>query len=204
MGVSEKCNIEMNNFNKSLDTKLLDLLELGDQEHIFLGGKCRDKWKNAYKSYTTLDLWNSPGVTSFDLSEYSPESHSVDLITNFGTSEHVEPQEGHYNCWLNMHKWLRVNGFLISEVPESGHWLGHGRFTYTHDFFKSFENIGYKVKILKNIEYEKQGNLIFCILQKTEEFNFFKEDVFHEMIIIDPVFNINTAPAANNPKNIKE
>lgn len=204
MGVSNQCNSEFESFLSTINFSDLALVELGDQDHIHFGDKCRNRWSSLFKSYVSLDLWRSSGVTNFDLSNDSPTSFSADIITNFGTSEHVEPTLGHYNCWKNVNSWLEVGGYVVSEVPEDGHWLGHGRFTYTDNFFMSFEKIGYKVVVLKRINYSTQGNLIFSILKKERDSDFFSPKDFEKIVTLDKVFNLNTAPTLNNPKSLTE
>jgi len=204
MGVSAQCNHEFEMFMASVESSTLEVVELGDQDHLLLNGKCRDRWGFRFKSYTTLDLWKVSGVTDFDLSIYSPDSFRADIITNFGTSEHVEPSSGHYNCWKNSHSWLRRGGFIVSEVPEVGHWAGHGRFTYSHNFFSQFEKIGYKVHAIKNIAYPNQGNLVFSILRKESDSEFFNLEEFEKFVSIDATFNLNFSPTLNNPKGLAE
>jgi hypothetical protein len=62
------------------------------------------------------------------------------IITNIGTTEHVELEDGQFNCWKNLNQWLNVGGIMIHELPEAGSWEGHCRYYTTRDFFKSFEN----------------------------------------------------------------
>ena len=57
-----------------------------------------------------------------------------DLITNFGTSEHVSDQ---YMCFKNIHRLTRLNGLMYHIVPRIGNWTGHCPYYYDVDFFES-------------------------------------------------------------------
>jgi hypothetical protein len=49
---------------------------------------------------------------------------AVDLVTNFGTTEHVEDQAA---CWANVDRFLKVGGTLLSTTPLAGEMPHHGR-----------------------------------------------------------------------------
>ncbi|HYG49276.1 MAG TPA: hypothetical protein VD905_00160, partial [Flavobacteriales bacterium] len=77
-----------------------------------------------------------------DGSAYSPEGENemlFDLITDYGTSEHVGKDgkhniEAYYNCWKTKYDLLKVGGVMISENPKTGNWPGHG-FNYVDKNF---------------------------------------------------------------------
>jgi hypothetical protein len=141
MGLTKK-NFDL--LNNSINMYLGDkteksCLELGNQEFvgIFNNGYVRDNLSNQFKKYTTIDLHAVKGVTSCDLSLYQENLFNVDLITNFGTTEHVEYEIGQYNCWKNIHNWLNINGIAIHLIPEVGSWKGHCRYYTNFDFYKN-------------------------------------------------------------------
>jgi hypothetical protein len=57
--------------------------------------------------------------------------HEFDLVTNFGTSEHVLNQ---FNVFQTMHDFTRDNGLMYHDVPMGGYFF-HGYFLYTPMFF---------------------------------------------------------------------
>ena len=108
-----------------------------------------------------------------------------DLVTDFGTAEHVvrvlefqsvafheghinsvypkeqptEQQiaEGFYNCWANKHNLLRAGGLMINVNPMTGNWPGHGYTYLTCDFYlKLAELMGYEIILLE--DHAAMGN----------------------------------------------
>lgn len=205
MGVS---NLVFNKYNQ-LKSKYFNsemrLLELGDQDMIFhpyFNFKMRQLENQNYKQWVSYDLHNREGVTIKDLSDLSEENQKWDIITNFGTSEHVEPEIGQYNCWKNMHNWLSVNGYIIHEIPEKGSWANHCRYYTDKNFFDAFTKIGYKIIENSIINYEQNGNLSFAFLKKIEQKEFFNYEFFYSIIHIDYNNSSNIIAKENNPKNL--
>ena len=121
-------------------------------------------------TYTCIDLSAENGAKVIDLSEPVAVSTQYDLVTDFGTSEHVK---GIYNCWKTKHDLLRVGGVMISENPKVGNWPGHGYHYYTQDFYTALaEQAGYK--IIEIGEHPAMGNVtdgwnIYCVMEKVED-----------------------------------
>jgi hypothetical protein len=65
-----------------------------------------------------------------------------DVLTNSGTTEHVEPFETQYDCFSILHDCLKVGGMAVHLVPdvyehdERNAWKNHCRFYYSDAFFK--------------------------------------------------------------------
>jgi len=166
------------NFSKSLIEKALQIkpdiksvIELGSQNDYTTGEANPPFANNLYKQfgvsrYACIDLAGDNNSIKIDLSEAIPEftkseggrpqyqHNSFDLVTDFGTSEHVvkmseyesipfheghinsiypkgevtEEQiaQGYYNCWLNKFNLCKVGGLIISENPLTGNWPEHG------------------------------------------------------------------------------
>lgn len=86
--------------------------------------------------YTAFDVYESEGTRVFDLNSDSittDELGKFDVVTNFGTSEHVANQ---FNVFKVAHDALRVGGVMINGVPFYGH-INHGLFNYHPKFFTS-------------------------------------------------------------------
>lgn len=191
--------------SKNLENKSeCTLLELGHQEtYENLGFKyLRDLISQDYNKYITIDLHNNYGVTIFDLSEYNPEAFSADIITNFGTTEHVEYEEGQYNCWSNMHSWLKIGGITIHHIPELGSWIDHCRYYTDFTFYKNLENYGYKILELDNSQ-DENGNLNWCVLQKTSDISFMNIELFYKFMHFNNNTHMSNIQALNNPKNLR-
>lgn len=198
--ISFKETLENYNRNK----KELFLLEVGIQEaQEPIGFKyTRDFFKNDFREYLSLDLHDIEGVTKFDLSVYQPSAFSADIITNFGTSEHVEYEQGQYNCWQNLHAWLNVDGLAIHEIPEKGSWKNHCRYYTTFDFFQNLENFGYKIIELRN-HTNHNGNLNWCVIQKTKKCEFMDNETFFKFMHFDTGVSLSVIDPLNNPNKLK-
>ena len=121
--------------------------------------------------HISIDTNGLDGALPLDLcSDIDMEGHGIepaDIVTNFGTSEHVVGQEA---CFRNVHNFCRVGGLMVHFVPPEGTWARHGLYRYTVDFFDRLAT-QYKYKTVVNRLYEKApyvGNrgLIFCALEK--------------------------------------
>lgn len=188
-----------------IDFSQLELLELGDQEIHDPGlgalfSKLRDSSIFKTKKYVTYDLHSRLGVDIFDLSEKHDNYNKFDVITNFGTTEHVEPEIGQYNCWYNIHNLLNLGGMIISIVPCSdGGWEDHCRYYYNKLFFEQFEEIGYELKSYKVINDLN----CFSILKKIDNSSFLNEEEFWKYLVIKKENDSNIIYHDNNPKKLQ-
>jgi|LakMenEpi03Aug12_release.lakeMendotaPanAssembly.Ray.scaffolds.fasta_scaffold650910_1 hypothetical protein len=195
--------------NNYVDPKTSILIELGDQNAFneLVNSQNIDKYRiknimyNYFKEYHTLDL-KGDDIIPTDLSDYKPDLFKCDIITNIGTTEHVELEDGQFNCWMNMHSWLNVGGIMIHELPEVGSWPGHCRYHTSRKFFKAFEKYGYKIVELDDHLWSDQGNTLWCVMKKVKDVPFMDKDTFFSLMH----FDINVPPAgfieSNNPKNL--
>lgn len=186
------------------DTTNKKLLELGIQESYFDSDfkYLREKLSYRFLDYVSLDLHNQPGVTIFDLSEFNSKSFEVDIITNIGTSEHVEYEEGQYNCWKNIHNWLKVGGISMHELPEVDSWPNHCRYYCDFEFFENMSRYGYEILEIKHHYHQEQGNLIWCVLKKVENKEFMSYEEFYSFMKVNKNVTSDKIDYRNNPKNL--
>lgn len=207
MGINKKSYTSINEsldiYISNKDTKTL--LELGIQESYFDSDfrYLREDLSNQFLNYISIDLHKINGVTIFDLSQFSPDEFRVDIITNIGTSEHVEYEDGQYNCWKNIHSWLKLGGICIHELPEVGSWKDHCRYYCSFDFFNNLENYGYEILELRKHYQEDQGNLIWCVLRKIKDFEFMDEQEFYKNMVVDKTVTSEKIDYRNNPKKLE-
>lgn len=91
--------------------------------------------KRAGFQYKALDIFDGEEVLLFDLNLESPGEDLVshfDLVTNFGTTEHVINQ---FNAFKTVHELTRPGGLIYHDLPLSGYHM-HGYFNYTPLFFQ--------------------------------------------------------------------
>lgn len=206
MGVTSKTYNRLINTFQKIEHPIneLVLLELGIQESVEpLGFRyLRDDLKDKFNRYVSLDLHDIEGVTKFDLSILNDNAFEVDIITNFGTTEHVEYEDGQYNCWSNLHHWLKVGGIAIHEIPEYGSWKNHCRYYTTFDFFKNMENYGYRILELDN-HHGHNGNLNWVVIKKITDVPFMSYDVFYNFMMVDKNVVMDIIDPLNNPKHLQ-
>ena len=84
--------------------------------------------------YTAIDIASGESTLLFDLNTDSVPPmllQKFDLVTNFGTSEHVLNQ---YNVFRTMHDFTCDHGLMYHDLPMGGYFF-HGYFSYTPLFF---------------------------------------------------------------------
>jgi hypothetical protein len=118
------------------------------------------------KKHVSIDITGLDNSLPYDLNTLGlPYLGEFDLVTNFGTTEHIEPNQ--YEPFKNIHEFCKTNGVMIHEVPAVGGWNGHCKFYYDENFFiqLAHEN-NYEIIELKRNTYEV-GDLLFAALRKT-------------------------------------
>ena len=114
--------------------------------------------------HVSVDINGQDGALPLDLTQ-PINLGTFDMVTNIGTSEHVDVQEP---VWRNMFEALDVGSVLIAATPLIGDWEWHGRW-YPSDTF-------YRVMALLNrLEIERMyiygtspRKLLCCRLRRLE------------------------------------
>jgi len=88
-----------------------------------------------FEKYECIDVDGVHGAHKFDLNYLIDKKYGFtekfDVVTNFGTSEHVFNQQAVFE---NIHNLCKKDGIMIHSVP-SQMYLSHGLFNYQPDFF---------------------------------------------------------------------
>ncbi len=121
--------------------------------------------------YTCIDLSEENNCLVLDLSKPIPVNlhNKFDLVTNFGTGEHVKDL---YECYKNIHDLCKIGGVILCENPKTGNWHGHGFHYLEQSFYNNLASHA-NYEILKLGEHAAMGNItdgwnIYCIYKKTE------------------------------------
>jgi hypothetical protein len=88
--------------------------------------------------HTSVDINGQDGAIALDLSlpqVLPPGVEQADIVTDFGTSEHVPDL---YECQRNIWNFCKVGGLIFQVNPEPGSWPGHGRHYRALGFYTSF------------------------------------------------------------------
>jgi hypothetical protein len=91
-------------------------------------------WEWLGYEYRSIDIDGSPGAIDLDLNFDSIPAdmcNQFDLVTNFGTTEHVVNQ---LNAFKIMHDLACVGGLMVHALPSQGY-LNHGLINYNPKFF---------------------------------------------------------------------
>jgi hypothetical protein len=166
----------------------LKMLELGDQ--VVRSKSIPEKtgkqyYQNRDVEHTSVDINERHGSIKLNLSKLIDKKewlNHFDVITNSGTTEHVEPYESQYECFENIHNFLKVGGLSIHLVPgfEAVKALGllkknHCNNYYSKEFFETLANENnYNI-----INISIAGGNVCACLRKTEQSVFIKDrDLF--------------------------
>jgi len=74
---------------------------------------------NKISEYVSLDLHGKNETEVGDMREDLSRFiyGSFDIVTNMGTSEHVQVLDKQYECFKNVHDLCKLDGFIIHEIP---------------------------------------------------------------------------------------
>ena len=113
--------------------------------------------------YTCIDWNGKDNCLSLDLTE-AIDIGTFDLVTNIGTTEHVEDQE---SCWRNIHNAIKVGGIFASHTPHKG-MITHGYWHPTIQWCEEFAELnGYNILYTcvdircNNVRFQKIKDLEF-------------------------------------------
>lgn len=166
------------------------MAELGSQfmnvDGVFKG-PAKDYFEARGVQHTSFDLDGQFGAFVLDLGEpISSDSKHVDaydVLTNFGTSEHVVR---HYECFRNIHRMVRIGAVMLHTVPAPHHWAHHGRYYYPEDFFTGLAEANeYETVSLETIAHPRHArrDLTCALLRKRRDADFMSKAAFEALPI---------------------
>jgi len=151
------------------------MCELGNQ-HIRVPGIGYTVAKQYFKSlgfhHASIDMNGLNGAIRLDLSKVLALPGTSDIVTNFGTSEHIPNQPVVFE---NIHNLCCVGGIMIHAVPLVGNWENHGDYYYTTRFFVNLTSLnGYEIVRIVVIDGEETpGTKLVCAsLEKRQDTKF--------------------------------
>jgi hypothetical protein len=176
---------------------MLRVCEFGDQCFVEMedqqlnGSACKDYYHSAgVELYLAFDLSGRNGSFKIDLCKDHSFMPQFDIVTNYGTIEHVNNQ---YHALKNMHDLCVSGGIMLHTLPVFGHWPGHGRYYYSLPFaYQLAERARYHVLDIAQAPCYGQGrgsdrgncDLILAALQKQDE-AFISTEVFQTLPLFD-------------------
>lgn len=124
---------------------IIDLFGNPVQRMLELGNKrnARGVYKHYFQlmgiDHVSVD-WNGlDGALKLNLMEPLPSSlKQFDMVTNIGTTEHVDVQ---YPVWCNIHNSLKCGGTFVSVTPHPEDYVGHGKWYPMKEFYIEYANL---------------------------------------------------------------
>lgn len=156
------------------------MLELGCQNiyapNFNEGFIAQDYWKELGIDITTWDILACQKAIKMDLREFIPVEKEYDIVTNYGTLEHIDGIASDlYTAFKNVHNHCKVGGIMIHEFPLIDHWPnneGHwGYHWFSLKWAESFAEYCKYETIDLGIQYAmhnyETGGLVHCTWKKT-------------------------------------
>jgi SAM-dependent methyltransferase len=174
---------------------MLRVCEFGDQCFIAMddqglnGTACRHYYEKAgVELYLAFDLSGRNGSFKIDLCKNHDFIPQFDIVTNYGTMEHVNDQ---YHAFRNMHDLCVKGGVMLHGFPIIGHWPNHGRYYYSLPFVYELARCA-KYHVIAVAQAPCYGHdsdrsdrdLILAALQKQED-KFISIEVFQTLPVLD-------------------
>lgn len=178
------------------DPKGLKMMELGSQG-IDVPDINRSPAKNYFESlgiiHTSIDLDGLNGSIQLDLTVPLTEFYGkYDIVTNFGTSEHVRDQ---FECFKNIHYFCKNDGVMVHSVPLPGHWPKHCKYHYPLAFFVDLAaSCNYDIcekKVISMPGGKGKRSLATVILKKQDAADFMSADKFIKLPIVTENYLVN-------------
>lgn len=141
--------------------------ELGDQVMLYRKNKpAKKRYEKLGVEHVSLDLNGRHGALPVDLCKPVTGLGVFDVVTNYGTAEHVDNQ---YEVFKNIHNLCKVGGIIIHFMPAVGYWEGHSRYHYSLDFAANLAvQCQYRVIMLQFVSEEK--SVAVCYRRSNRQF----------------------------------
>lgn len=134
---------------------------------------------------TSFDFYPENGATVLDLSEKIDEKYfsKFDMVTNYGTTEHVQSQ---YICWENIFNMLKEGGISLNAIPKKGHWEGHCKYYFDEETLEAFKD-DFDIVEFQDVDHEDSGALFYFVMRKKHggKFKTDEKDLMSRIQIIE-------------------
>lgn len=125
--------------------------------------------------HVSIDWNGKRGSVPLDLrSEVEDFREYFDIVTNYGTLEHVDNQ---YYGWKNFHNFARVGGIMVHAIPPIGDWPRHCDYRYSKNFFVVLSRLNnysilYEDTIFCEDERKSKSRHMYCAILRKNTPNF--------------------------------
>jgi hypothetical protein len=162
-----------------------NIIELGDQL-MDIGHEGRymrsDEYFKGKYNMVSIDWHGKNRALKLDLSKPLKEEFEADLLTDFGTTEHVTDL---YNALLNCHNFTKEGGVMIHVNPKINTYPGHGNHWFTQKFWNEF-GAACKYEVLSVYEkspYSKDNPdvEVYAVFRKANKSKYLTRDQFEAL-----------------------
>ncbi|OGQ70546.1 MAG: hypothetical protein A2W73_05115 [Deltaproteobacteria bacterium RIFCSPLOWO2_12_55_13] len=173
----------------------LKMCELGNQQvrksaaRITKAKTGKEYFSSLGYDHTSIDRNGLDGALPLDLCEPIQDPELIDqfdVLTNSGTSEHVEEE---YECFKNLHSLVKQNGIFIHLNPKTGSWPRHGLYYYTFDFHHRLASqCDYEILRESDIALKGDQSHLVCVGLRKRASNPFISRAEFEKIALATIF----------------
>lgn len=146
------------------------MLELGDKINGDLTYKAY--FESLGFRHVSIDWNGKNGALPLDLRKpLWDELGEFDMVSNMGTTEHVDDQRG---VWENIHYLTRVGGVYVGQTPypDGRNWWWHGTWYPTEKFYRTFATWnGWEIERLY-IDRDEPFRNLYCRMRRIEDCEF--------------------------------
>jgi hypothetical protein len=136
------------------------------------GGYGPPFFKNIFSNLdiTSFDFVIENDCKFLDLTKELPIEYKeqYDIVTNFGTTEHVQVQ---HICWKNVFDMTKPGGIVINTIPKKGSWVNHCKYYFDESSFESMSS-DFEIIEMKDIIDNENGALIYCVQKRINDGEF--------------------------------
>ena len=133
--------------------------------------------------HVTIDINGEDGAERYDMEKpLSKWNKYFDIVTNYGSTEHMEEQ---FQVFKNIHNMVKSGGAVVHVVPNIGDWPCHCPVYYDLNFFQQlailnqYETIYGKLRTIGKGKLERR--LLCCVYQLSKNNDFISEEEFSKI-----------------------
>lgn len=130
-------------------------------------------------SHTSIDQNGLNGALKLSLCEPINLNFKADIVTDFGTTEHVEDL---FECLSNVFEFCKAGGVMIHKNPKTGNFPNHGFHFFTVEFWQEYANLcGLKIELIEEhaiYHNTVDGWEVIAVLRKTKRSKKITKEVF--------------------------
>lgn len=174
-----------------MDWKNISLCEMGNMERkVNPKMIAKEYYTNTLgvRKHVSIDINGEWGALPYNLDKPVPNKlhNTFDIVTNYGTGEHVDDQ---YSFFKNVHTVCKTGGIMIHALVYKGSWPEHCRYYYDENFVEKFITLtNYaQLKMFKELKYRDRdkSELLMVALKKTKDSTFPDRQRFETLPITD-------------------